>query len=114
MLLFPLSLLPHPSTSNGKQLYSIPLTQRNGEKNYGGAKISIKKHHSSKLLVQSTYIFSYSKQHPALNAHLQASTMSGWQKRKNSTLDSILAQGTACFRHLDTTFATSEGHKLVT
>lgn len=32
-----LSLLPHPSTSNGKQLYSIPLTQKNGEKSDGGA-----------------------------------------------------------------------------
>lgn len=34
---FSLSLLPYPSTSNGKQLYSIPLPQRNGEKNDGSA-----------------------------------------------------------------------------
>jgi len=32
-----LSLLPIPSTSNGKQLYSSPLTQRNGEESDGGA-----------------------------------------------------------------------------
>lgn len=77
-----------------------------------------KKHHSSELLICFWYKAHITSHRASNMLHyntcLQTNSMWGWQKRKNSKCDSILAERTACFRHLDTKFSKFEGWKLVT